>query len=304
MKSLVKNILHAHRPQESQSVVVFASPRGGSTWVTELIASQPGFWPISEPLNVRSDVAEKWLGNISHADLYDPQMEGKIQQYYDAILNGHCAELKLRPGLEYYRYRTNRIVIKENQGGLDRIPWFEDTFGLKIVHLLRHPIPVALSREVFPLLNEFANCALRSRFTAEQLDLVDMVIQSGSHIEKGVVAWCLHHMPALQDARDSWLTITYEETVLNPESVIQRIVPYLGLSNGEALKEQLNKPSGVTRKSDAETQKMLSSGEARERLVSKWESVVTLESRNRCQDIFDVFGLTLYRADSIYPNIS
>ena len=79
MKNLFKRLLHVHRPSE-QSIIIFASPRGGSTWITELIASQSGFWPIHEPLNVRYSFPRRELGISLHSELYSEHASFLIEK--------------------------------------------------------------------------------------------------------------------------------------------------------------------------------------------------------------------------------
>lgn len=301
MKGLLKSLTYFYKQGALPSVLLFASPRGGSTWITELIASQPRFWPISEPLNLRSVWVRKHLKLNSFKELYGDSATQKIYEYYQKILAGGYADLRLRPGLPFYRLFTNRIVVKENQGCLDRMGWFEDSFGVKIIHLIRHPIPVALSREVFPLLDEFAECALRSQFSTEELLLADRIIASGSHLEKGVLAWCLHHLPALRAERESWLRISYEETVLQPENVIDRLVNTLSLSDSDRMKRQIVEPSQVTRKSNAETRKLLTGKQNREFLIHKWKRRVSDADLQRVDAILQTFDAKIYSAFSPTP---
>lgn len=301
MKRFLKSCLHRHSKCSVPSVILFASPRGGSTWVTELVASQPGFWPISEPLNVRSDWVRDQLGLTSFADLYSKQNIPKVLNFYSQLLDGTLVDLKLRPGLKFYRPFTNRIVVKENQACLDRMAWFEDTFGVKIVHLLRHPIPVALSREVFPLLDTFKNCELRAHFSDVELQLADRLIESGSHLEKGVLAWCLHHAPALRNERNSWLRVYYEETVLRPERIIDQLADHLALPDRGRMLKQIVEPSQVTRKSDSETQKLLSDQQNREYLIHKWESRVNQKELQQVGTILETFDISAYSAFSPTP---
>lgn len=270
--------------------------------MTELIASQPGFWPISEPLNIRLPWIQGRLGITDFSDLYGKKADERLWHYYHDLLKGRLWEFKLRPGLRFYRPITRRIVIKQNQGALDRIGWIEDNFGIRAVHLLRHPIAVALSRKVFPLLPVFGRCALREQFTAAQLSLADRVIASGSHLEKGIVAWCLHHVPALRQARPSWTVVTYEETVLNPELAVDRLATNLGLPNRQRLLRSISRPSQVTRKSDWVTQKILYEKVNRRQLISKWKARVSADDRIKVQSILAAFKVHVYSADSCLPN--
>jgi hypothetical protein len=251
---------------------------------------------VSEPLNVRLPWVQQRLGLCTFGALYGQSADKYIRDYYENIFAGCYADLKLRPGQRYYRPVTHRFVVKENQGCLDRIPWFEDTFNANIVHLLRHPIPVALSREAFPLLADFQSCALRERFTSEQLRLADTLIAHGSHLQRGVLAWCLHHVPALEDRRATWVQLTYEETLLQPVAVIKELAEKLHLPDTDRMLKQISKPSLVTRKSDPATRALLKHGADPQTLISKWLPRVSLDEQASVEGILKTFGVTLYSA--------
>lgn len=41
--------LNAHRPDQAPDVVIVSTPRSGSTWLMEVLATEPGMKPIDEP---------------------------------------------------------------------------------------------------------------------------------------------------------------------------------------------------------------------------------------------------------------
>ena len=64
MRKFVSNnakLFNIHRSSEKPSVLIFSSPRSGSTWLQELIWSQPEFKYVNEPLNLKG----AWLQNKS-----------------------------------------------------------------------------------------------------------------------------------------------------------------------------------------------------------------------------------------------
>ena len=304
LQTTLKSLMHQHVLRDKPSVVVFSSPRGGSTWISELIASLPGFWPVEEPFNLRKPVPARELCLSSYADLYAASNLDKVESYYREVIAGRVPEFKLRPGQPHYRPITHRLVIKQNQALLNRIDWFEQTFGIKSVHLIRHPIAVALSREVFPLLPDFHRCELREAFTAEQLVLADRLIESGSHLEQGVLAWCLHHGPALWQSQSSWLLISYEECVVRPDQVLESLANFLNEPDAvERMRRNLSRPSKVMGKSDAETQEMVASEEGRANIVSKWRKKVAPEEEAHLLGILRQFDLDTYVVDEDLPTI-
>src|SRR5690606_24342168 len=46
-------ISNVHRPNGLPNVCIVSAPRSGSTWLLELVLSQPGFKPCNEPFNLR-----------------------------------------------------------------------------------------------------------------------------------------------------------------------------------------------------------------------------------------------------------
>jgi hypothetical protein len=57
LQLLVKALTNVHRQGPLPNVFLFATPRSGSTWLMEIIASQPGFKYYDEPLNPRREMS-------------------------------------------------------------------------------------------------------------------------------------------------------------------------------------------------------------------------------------------------------
>lgn len=303
MKKKLKSLLHWHRAEYSNNVILYASPRGGSTWLTEIVAALPRFWPIHEPFNVRTKFVKENLEIDDFPSLYAASNQAKISDYYNDLFHGKHSELKLRPGNRFYRPYTTRIVIKQNQALLNRINWVVDEFNVRAIHLVRHPIAVALSREELPLLAGFKACDLRKCFTVEQLALADQIIADGSHLEKGIIAWCLHHAPALWAHRGDTLLLSYEHCVLEPETVLRNLLDFLGEDGDlQKMKDLAKRPSGVIHKSDVKTQKLLHSGQGRNGIIDKWRSKVDPSTEAQLLQILKVFGVDIYHTASSIPS--
>lgn len=285
----------------SKGVIVFASPRGGSTWIAETIFASGDYLMASEPLNVRRELLRAELGLDNHYQLHGDEGWESIHPYYRRLLSAEIPEFLPLPFRRFYRYNIRRVVVKQNQGGGDLLGRIEDTFGCRIVHCLRHPIAVAISREVFPLLPGFSRSPLRRRFSDEQLRVADHMIVHGSHIEKGVLAWCLHHLPAIQDTRDSWHICFYEEGVVGPKKYLESLCEFLNVEPNEGMLSRLERPSAVTRKSDRRTQAILNDPARRNELISKWRDRVEASELESVQGLLNVFGVECYRVDRDLP---
>lgn len=304
MKNPVKSLFNVHRPDGSPNVFVFTMPRSGSTWLMELIGTQPGFKTCSEPLNIRLPLVRKYLGATSWSDLHDPELTPRMEEYFRAHIEGRLHFLDPIPTRSnVYRFFSRRIVFKIVHGGEERIGWFRDTFNGRIVYLLRHPIAVSLSRKQSPRLDAYRRSKYRRYFTSDELRLADRIIERGTKIERGVLSWCFEHAVPLRQRSTDWIVLTYEQLVLEPEPVVDLLVTTLELPDRERMVRALPRASNVKGKSDAATQALLEHEDeaSRRKLVTKWRSHVGTREESKCMELLEAFGIHAYRAGDDLP---
>lgn len=304
LKQLVKSHSNIHRPGHNPDVFLFSLPRSGSTWLMELIWSQPGFKCCDEPTDLRNPYCRERLAMFSWESLYGDDAAKKLETYIRDLCDGRSSFLNPSPRRSYYRPLTDRLVLKILTGFEDKISWFHQTFNGKIVYLLRHPIAVSLSREYFPTLNALMNGSYRRYFTYDQLRFAEGILESGSKLQVGVLSWCIQNSVPLKELHDDSVLVSYEQMVLDPEPVISRLASVLELPNRERMMNQLAVPSGVKRKSDSETREILETAEvgSRRMLVDKWRSKVSDREERQAMEILRHFDLDLYQAGDLLPS--
>lgn len=302
VKNVIKSISNIHRPNGEPNVFLFSTPRSGSTWLMELIWSQPGFKCCNEPLNLRKPLIRQYLGISEWQGLCRQDATQAFYRYFQAICEGRISFMNPNPLHRYYRPMTRRIVFKIIHGGEDRINWFRDTFNGRIVYLLRHPIPVSLSREVYPTLDVFRNTDYRRHFTEEQLQYARKIVDSGTKLERGVLAWCLQNAVPLREVSQDWAVISYEQLVLDPRPVIEYLALKLSLPKPERMINCLAIPSASNGKSDTQTQQIVQRGvERRSVLVEKWRRKVDQAEERCAMDILKRFHLDAYKFGDVLP---
>jgi len=302
IKHLIKSVANFHRPGGRPNVFLFSAPRSGSTWLMELIWSQPGFKHCNEPLNLRNPSVQKYLGITEWRDLCNRDASAALHNYFSAICQGRLHFMDPKPLHGYYRSITDRIVFKVIHGGEDRLNWFRDTFNGRIVHLLRHPIPVTLSRESYPTLDAFLNSEYRRHFTEEQLQYSRKILDSGTKLDQGVLAWCLQNAVPLREVSEDWAVVSYEQLVLEPGPVIDYLAAKLSLPKPERMMKRLATPSAVKAKSDKETQQVLEKEtERRSWLIEKWRKKVNEAEERRAMEILKRFHLDVYNFGDVLP---
>ena len=303
VKDIVKPISNVHRPDGRPNVFLFSTPRSGSTWLMELIWTQPGFKYVNEPLNLINARVRRHLGIGDWEELYNVDATPKLERYFRAFCDGRLGFANPNPLRRNYRPVTHRIVFKEIHGGVDRINWFRDTFSARIVYLLRHPIAVSVSRERVHTRRAFLDSDYRRHLSREQLVFTEQTLQTGTELEVGVLSWCLQNMVPLRDATDDWAIVAYEQLILDPDPVIQYLCRKLELPDPERMWDRLMVPSIVKEKSSKETRQLLGDRDAdkRPRLVDKWRDHLEEDDEIRAMKILEVFHLDHYRAGDVLP---
>jgi len=304
IKRTVKAASNLHRPDGRPNVFLYSTPRSGSTWLMELIWSQPGFKTCNQPLYLENPVVRKHLGIDDWSDLYSLDATPKLQSYLSRLCDGRLGFTNPNPFRGYYRPITHRIVFKEIHASGDRINWVRDTFNARVVYLIRHPIAVTISTERWPTLPALLRSDYRRHFSPEQLAHAEHICAHGTELERGVLAWCLHNAVPLRVATDDWAVVAYEQLVLDPLPVIRELADKLDLPNPERMMDRLGVPSvNVRVKSTEETRRLLNDGDADKRpyLVEKWRKKVDERQEARAMAILDAFGLDVYRAGDVLP---
>jgi hypothetical protein len=293
-----------HRPNGLPNVFLFTMPRSGSTWLMELIWSQPGFKCVNEPLDLRNPLVRNALDISDWEELHalPPEALAKLHSYFEGYCEGRVHAAEPAPFRNrFYRPLTERIVFKVIHGGEDKINWFRDSFHGRVAYFIRHPIAVSLSHEVFPRLGAFLGSSKR-HFSGTQLRYAKRIAERGSKLEQGVLDWCFQNAVPLRNATSDWAILSYEQFVLNPESAVNYLAEKLELPDRGLMMTQLARASGVVKKSDEETQRILKGeAEGRERLVSKWRKKVSEEEERRAMDILELFEIDAYRFGELLP---
>lgn len=292
-----------HRPG-GDPVLLVTTPRSGSTWLMELIWAQPGFKAISEPLDLRREPVRRVLGLGCWEELYAGASAARVEAYLKDLAEGRLRFLDPSPRLRHWRPLTRRVVLKLLHGCEDRLPRLEQALRARVVLLLRHPIPVSLSRRELPRLRAFLESDYARNFAPEELAFARRIFERGDPLERAVLDWTLQNAVPLRTRRPSWLLLSYEQLVLEPEPLLRRLAEHLALPRPERLEAELPRPSLTTRKSERSTAEVLRRGTGLERqryLVERWRERVPPEREAALLGIPAHFGVDVYRPGSALP---
>lgn len=291
VKLLAKTWGSLQLPTRGDNVFIFSTPRSGSTWLAEMILSQPSFRDCDQPFDIRNDYVREKLGISTWDELYNRDSDRLLQPYLQAVCDGRLRGLTTLGNRG--RLISRRLAFKIQNGWQERIGWMQEKFGGKVVILLRHPIAVTLSRKQFPRLEAFLKSTYARKFDKDVLAMAKRIAETGSHFEKGILHWCFETALPLRQIEGDWIIIAYEELVSDPEPVINRLAGGLNLPEPKLIMNKLSIPSRTTWKSTADTRKMVASDD-RKRLISKWRDRVSEAEECQAFEIVEAFGIDAY----------
>lgn len=289
-------------------VFIFSTPRSGSTFLMELLLNQSGVKVFNEPLNLNYKATCRELGFNDWETLTTlADREAVFGRFFHRLRANKIPEMNKPLYRKQSRLITTRIVFKILHGGEDMIPWFEREFDAKIVVLLRHPIPTALSHKYFPRLPHYLHQpGIRNALSQKQVALTQQVVEGGTHLERGVVNWCLQNLHALVlDFDPNWAFVSYEDLTVFPHPSAEFLRGKVELSPFKDLDSLVNQPSRSTSQSDKETKTFfqnLDTTSDRRFLIEKWKKVTEPEDEDRTFDILTTFGIDYYEHGNFFPS--
>lgn len=297
----------SYRTSKRQApIFCFSSPRSGSTLLREFFNTFPGVITIAEPLNVNDPLVRDFLGvaDWREATLLEDR-ETLYGRYFDQILSGRLAINNPAPWRDQYKFRYNRFYFQIIHGGEDMLDWFASRFNGHLMHIVRHPIPTALSHWRLPRLQGLIERpSLRAMLTPEQIAFVEKTILSGSAFELAILDWCLQNLPILStDLAGKGIRIAYEDFVVRPDAVYETIRDSFLLPDCPESKLVFYRPSRTTIPRSQSTMREMTASDSdnRELLITKWKNNVSSDQINWTQETLDIFNIEIYRADSPYP---
>lgn len=307
VKSLVARYLNRHERGGKDDILILSSPRSGSTWLMELLHAEPGMKYIDEPLgkiildyNEFLPIRTRW----NYLSL-TPREEEVLEAYFrrDMEISHFGPRDVFSTDYDFFSDRRVLKVIRANA----LIEWFRDTFDFRIVYLIRHPVPQGLScikRGHVRRVDEFLarRDFVEEHLTKQQLDFALQVSRDGTDLERFVCQWCLENIVPLKSIEEleAVLRVSYEELVIRPEAVFERLGSVLGVSNIGRMMDKVQTPSKTTDSSSENTVQRIKRHDS-DYLITKWREKVSQREINRAFQILDVFGIDCYRKGTPLP---
>lgn len=244
------------------TITIHASPRGGSTWLAELIRTLEGYILLWEPVSPGSNPNIAQFG--FYLDTYLPRgtYDAEKMAYLHGVLGG--SELSANH-LSVFHFDVRRLMrfrgflVKFVRGSL-LLPCLLEQFPVRSIILIRHPCAVVASQLNFNGWYEIKDLSWIEearqgiwRFPPEFREAYPHIYDVYRTITRAeeylALDWAIQaYVPLVELEPSSHLLTTYEKLVTEGKHEVSRIFGYLGKGTPEAAIAQLGRASLTTQR--------------------------------------------------------
>lgn len=299
---IIRRILLGKKFKVENSILIISDPRGGSTWLMELLSNIPSTCVNWEPLHEDFGVVPKeyklgWKPYLSKND-----EDIKYLTMFKMILEFSLSSDWTRRYLSISKIIKSKYVITKFVRANLLLPYLLKNFNFNYppILLLRHPIDVGLSQlKAFHSDNNkvakitIPNCINNERYVANY----DFLNRLETQLEVLIAEWCLSNVSLLNNLEDDILIIVfYNDLVKNPQLVMNHILDKFNLRDqSEKIIKDMNfrRPSRMTFQEEFKSK-------PDEQLMKNFNNL-SEDTKISIQKIFDHFDFKLYNAFSPFP---
>lgn len=285
--------------KSESNVYLFSDPRGGSTWLMEILSRSVSGPIVWEPLHTKNGLLPKKLKIGFRPYIPESINWPEAIYYFRKVFEHKCYNWWSTKYTSLGRCSNEQMLIKFIKGNA-LLPWLTKNFDFshKPILLLRHPVAVALSQiKAFPQDWDIDEIIKNQSYPDLYLKHRDFFCSLETQLERQVAVWCLHNCEVINhvERNNRWITIYYEHLVLDPIPTLKSLFNDLSLQMPAQIQEQLKKRSQTDFKNDLLENPMDQ--------ISKWESLLNPEEKGRVQEVLDYFKIDVYRSNSCTPFI-
>jgi hypothetical protein len=282
----------------NKSIVISGVPRGGTTWLAELLNTNKQSAILWEPLSLNFMTELKSLNFKERQFLAIDYSNPRTYTLFNNILEGKILTRGVLQRTSINQLKNaNYLIIKFCRANR-LLPWLTQNFEFsKTIHLLRHPCAVVASQLKFGAWDD-----VNPTFTKEEL-MADGFIEKYYSIikpintieEKLAAIWCLDNViPLTQNTHKRWVSITYENLLLHPEDTFRR----MDLEFSDSIREKFYQASSTTKNGSP-----INSKEDVIAQLSYWKTKLNTKQINKIMTIVEKFEISVYN-ENILPTVN
>lgn len=285
----------------AEDLLIVSSPRGGSSWLMELIATTPGtavLWEPLHPYGVRaarvSALRHAWRQHIPE-NVDWPE----ARRAFDMILRGKIMNGWTASQTSMTRFLSAKRMLVKFCRVHTMLPWLINNFRFRYapVYLVRHPFAVVASQLREPEWKH-GNPAFvipdapHNEFYEQHRAFLHRL---SSEEEVRVADWCLSNLYLLRHPMNdrAWITVHYEHLLTEPAREIHRIYKRWQLPVPRNILDKVESPSKTTNHA--------TSVRGVERQLNKWKLFFDKMQIERMTAVLDYFQTEIYCSEDAAP---
>ncbi len=300
---LIRPFLSLKDVKDKEAILVFSEPRGGSTWLLELLSTIPQSATLFEPLHSNyglflNDERYEW-GIYPNPEFKNDHMH---KEWTD-LLSGNLINGYVVSRSEVIDYiNADKLIIKFIMG-TPFLPWVSNNLDLKYkpIYLMRHPLAVAKST-LENLYKRGEKVLIDHKWVPEgaNFDLYnknkDIFDEKRPILHHLIGRWCVNNYFAIQESKNNEvIKVHYEDLLLHPNTVITNIFKIWEMEIPNALFEKVNIPSSSDFRKDFRTDK--------NDQLKKWFIGFSQTELMEMEEILKRFEIDVYSMFDILPTI-
>ncbi|MEJ5349170.1 MAG: sulfotransferase domain-containing protein [Desulfosoma sp.] len=278
-----------------ETVLLAGFPRGGTTWLSEIINYWNDYRYMFEPFYSRYVPSLKKLSSETYLRPGDNVPWTNLVMI-DRIMTGRIRN----PWIDRFNRKIcyENILIKDIRIHL-ALGWLKERFpALKVILLLRHPFAVAVSLQKIGWRPGVKKYCRHQKLVEDYLKpYVEPMLGTRSDFERYVFSWCVeHYVPLKQFAGHPDVYVCfYEWFCMNVLKEAVKLLKWLGKPSHGLIESRLRRPSKMSKKHSA-----VYTGED---LVRSWTRSLSQEEVGRGVEILRLFKLDCLYDANPFPHI-
>lgn len=292
-----KNTLRAE-----DALVICGDPRGGSTWLYEVLSRINGVAGLWEPLHIGQVSRFRKIGSGWRHYIAENESAPEARNAFDDLFRGRCREPYVLHRTSFRSFRDAEFLLVKFCRATQLLPWLSLEFGFarKPVHLVRHPCAIVASQIKYGAWD-----TVRPAFSEQDI-LSDPLMQPYADVLQRIntiearfaAVWALTNQVALNHPQreQRWLTVSYEGLVSSPVDTLSRVLSDWKLSLDADIEEIILRPSKTTLRSSP-----IALGDKMAQL-SYWQKSLTPSQIRSILDTVEAFGVGIYDG-GVYPRL-
>jgi hypothetical protein len=299
--ALIKLILHFKKVDYSNNIIILSDPRGGSTFLMNMLNLIPNTSIIWEPLHVKRGLVPSslnfgWMPYIPEYEVWNEAHNVFADIFSGVRINEWSTQVSSPSDYLF----TKRFIVKFVRANA-LLPWIVNNFEFKNrpIYLLRHPVPTAISQiKEFYHKDPFVEFEVPKQvFNEFYKQNIDFLKSLKTKLEQQVAIWCIHNVRTIKNEKNNkdWLTVFYENLLTNPENEFGRIGNELGYRFSKSELQKITAPSRTDFKKDFIPDPY--------KQISKWKDQLSGSELDKIDRILKHFNIEIYSAYDSMPQI-